>query len=85
MEAMTLACNDIKEHMVHARDENEEIMQIEGYSDDLIQSLKEEKESVSELIEFMEEMIVDFQAYMEADEKEGGVNNAEKHEEEKVL
>ena len=70
-EAMTLACRDIKEHMVHARDEEGIFMQVEGYSDDLIQSLKKEKDSITELIEFMEDTITNIQAYMQAEVKEG--------------
>ena len=69
--AMKWAYQGLKEHMSHAKDDNEEFMQVEGYSDDLIQCLKKEKGSVAELIEFMEDTIADINAYMQAEESEG--------------
>ena len=71
VEALKEACCDLKEQMVLAAEDNEEILQLEGYSNDLVQSLKEEKDSVSELIVFMDDMIANFQAYMDDDGKEG--------------
>ena len=70
MEALKEACCDLNEQMVNAAEDNEEILQLEGCSDDLVQSLKEEKDSVSELIAFMDDMIANFQAYMDDDGKE---------------
>jgi hypothetical protein len=42
--ALKEACSDLKEQMILAGKEEEEQLQLTGYSDDLIQSLKEEKE-----------------------------------------
>ena len=71
LKALKEACCDLKDQMVLAEEDNEEILQLEGYSDDLVQSLKEEKDSVSELIVFMDDMIANFQAYMDDERKEG--------------
>ena len=71
LKALKEACCDLKDQMVLAAEDNEEILQLEGYSDDLVQSLKEEKDSVSELIVFMDDMIANFQAYMDDKGKEG--------------
>ena len=81
---MKLACQDLKERMVHARDDNEEFMQAEGYSDDLIQCLKKEKDSVADLIEFMEDTIANIHAYMQAEANEGEESKDGEKEEDKA-
>ena len=59
---MKESCCDLKEQMILKAEEDEKNLHFVGYSDDLFRSLKEEKESVSELIVFMDEMIASFQA-----------------------
>ena len=71
--ALKDACCDLKEQMVLAGKEDEEELQLVGYSDELIQSLKAEKESVAELIALMDEMMVSFQDYMDNEMEEGEV------------
>ena len=81
-EALKEACSDLKEQMILAGKEEEEQLQLTGYSDDLIQSLKEEKGSVAELITLMDEMIASFQEFIDkgGEEEEAPITNNKKAE-----
>ena len=63
--AMQMAWKDLKEQMTQAVEEGAQKISISGYSDDLIHCLRREKESVAELIEYIEDLTTVFQDYLE--------------------
>ena len=63
--AMQMACKDLKEQMTQAVEEGSQKISISGYSDDLIHCLRKEKESVAELIEYMEALTTVFRDHLE--------------------
>ena len=63
--AMQMTCKDLTEQMTQAVEEGSQKISISGYSDDLIQCLRKEKESVVELIEYMEDLTTVFQDHLE--------------------
>ena len=67
--AMQMACKDLKEQMTQAVEEGSQKISISGYSDDLIHCLRKEKESVAELIEYMEDLTAVFQDHLEEVDK----------------
>ena len=63
--AMQMACKDLKEQMTQAVEEGSQKISISGYSDDLIHCPRREKESVAELVEYMEDLTTVFQDHLE--------------------
>ena len=55
--------------MTQAVKEGSQKISISGYSDDLIHCLRKEKESVAELIEYMEDLTAVFQDHLEEVDK----------------
>ena len=55
-----MACQDLSEQMKQVVEEGAQKISIPGYSDDLIHYLKKEKESVAELIEYINGLTAGF-------------------------
>ena len=64
LEAMQMACQDLSEQMKQAVEEGAQKISILGYSDDLIHCLRKERESVAELIEYMNDLTAGFQDHL---------------------
>ena len=72
--AMATACWDIKEQMELADAGDGQNFSFEEYSDDLLLAMREEKESVEELFDYLEELATTFQAKCKGlEEKRGGL------------
>ena len=63
--AMATACWDLKGQMELAGADDGQEFTIRGYTDDLLLCLSEEKESVEELLIYLDELAVAFQAQIE--------------------
>ena len=74
-EAMQVACQNLSNQIVLATTEGAKKISIAGYSDDLIQCLEKKRGSISELIDYINELTADFQAYMEAGQKDREASN----------
>ena len=68
--AMQTACQDLSKQVTLATTERDQEVNITGYSEDLIQYLGKEKESILELISYLNELSAGFKEYMEEGEKE---------------
>ena len=63
--AMQMACQNLREQMKQAVEEEAQKISISGYSDDLIHCPRKERESVAELIEYMNDLTAVFQDHLE--------------------
>ena len=71
LEAMQMARQDLSEQMKQAVEDGAQKISILGYSDDLIHYLRKERESVAELIEYMNDLAAGFQDHLEKWAREG--------------
>ena len=80
--AMATACCDIKEQMELADAGDDQEFSFRGYTDDLLLALREEKESVEELFDHLDELALKFQAKCKELEEERGGAGGERAEKE---
>ena len=80
--AMATACWDIKEQMELADAGDGQEFSFSGYTDDLLLALREEKESVEELFDHLDELAIKFQAKCKELEEERGGAGGERAEKE---
>ena len=62
---MLIACQDLREQMEQAASEGVQQIRISGYSDDLIQCLAKEKDSVEELMGYVDNLAACLKHHME--------------------
>ena len=81
-ESMLIACQDLRQQMEQAALEGVQEFRILGYSDDLIQYLAKEKESVEELMDYVDNLVAGLQDHVEEIRREKEGSGLEDPEEE---